>query len=185
MRRVIIESPYAGDVAENLRYLRACMRDCLLRGETPYASHALYTQEGVLDDLDLEERNLGINAGFEWRAAAEATVVYLDRGWSSGMRRGIEHAERIGHPIELRSLPGWSVEGAVAHAKVYAPLPGAERKEHCPHRLAGAEVPTHLPCDRGDLSRDGDMRGRCRYCGNRTEDGGDACGDPYCNVPSR
>ena len=108
MRRVIIESPYAGDVAENLRYLRACMRDCLLRGETPYASHALYTQ-GVLDDLDLEERNLGINAGFEWRAVAEATVVYLDRGWSSGMRRGIEHAERIGHPVELRSLPGWSI----------------------------------------------------------------------------
>ena len=115
MRRVVLESPYAGDVAENLRYLRAAMRDCLLRGETPYASHALYTQEGVLDDLDLEERNLGINAGFEWRAVTDATVVYVDRGVSSGMRRGIEHACRIGHTIEIRTLPGWSLpvtEGA-------------------------------------------------------------------------
>lgn len=47
MRLVIIESPFAGDVVRNLRYLRACMRDCLRRGEAPYASHALYTQPGV------------------------------------------------------------------------------------------------------------------------------------------
>lgn len=47
---VIIESPYAGDVDRNLEYLRAAMRDCLKRGEAPFASHALYTQPGVLDD---------------------------------------------------------------------------------------------------------------------------------------
>ena len=50
MTRVIVESPYAGDIEKNMRYLRACIRDCLLRGETPYASHALYTQDGVLRD---------------------------------------------------------------------------------------------------------------------------------------
>lgn len=35
------ESPYAGDVNLNLRYLRAAMADCLRLGESPYASHGL------------------------------------------------------------------------------------------------------------------------------------------------
>ena len=29
MRLVIVESPYAGDVELNIRYARACLRDCL------------------------------------------------------------------------------------------------------------------------------------------------------------
>ena len=40
MRLVVVESPYAGDVEANLAYLRRAMRDCLLRGEAPFASHA-------------------------------------------------------------------------------------------------------------------------------------------------
>ena len=107
-RRVVIESPYAGDVERNLRYLRAAMRDCALRGESPYASHALLTQPGVLDDSDPDERELGIRLGFEWRAAADATVVYTDLGFSSGMNYGIAHAQEIGCPIEYRTLGGWS-----------------------------------------------------------------------------
>jgi hypothetical protein len=47
MRRVVIESPYAGDVGLNLLYLRACLADSLSRGEAPYASHAIYTQPGA------------------------------------------------------------------------------------------------------------------------------------------
>ena len=107
MRRVIIESPFAGDVDRNLRYLRACIRDCLLRGEAPFASHAIYTQAGVLDDEVPKERQHGIEAGFAWRETADATVVYTDLGMSRGMRFGIEHAESIGHPIEYRTLEGW------------------------------------------------------------------------------
>lgn len=108
MRRVIVESPFAGDVEKHLRYVRACMRDALQRGESPYASHALYTQAGVLDDAIPEERELGIHAGFEWREAAHATVVYTDCGTSSGMRYGIEHATKIGQPVEYRTVPGWT-----------------------------------------------------------------------------
>ncbi len=59
MRRVIIESPYAGDVETNVRYARACVRDSLLHGEAPIASHLLYTQEGVLRDEVPEERRWG------------------------------------------------------------------------------------------------------------------------------
>lgn len=104
MTRVIIESPYAGDVEANLAYLRAALRDCLQRGEAPFASHGLYTQDGVLDDLVPSEREQGISAGFAWRSVADKTVVYTDRGMTSGMEAGIAHATRIGCPIEYRKL---------------------------------------------------------------------------------
>jgi hypothetical protein len=117
MKRVIIESPFAGrgdteeeraaDAARNLEYLRAAMRDCLLRGEAPYASHALYTQPGVLDDLKPDERCLGMNAGFAWRTAAEATVVYEDLGITPGMETGIKNDRSAGQLVYFRRLPGW------------------------------------------------------------------------------
>lgn len=104
MRRVIIESPYAGDVEANLTYLRACIRDCLLRGESPFASHAIYTQPGVLDDTNPEERKLGIQAGFEWRTCAHTTVVYTDLGITDGMKLGIENARGVGRFVEYRKI---------------------------------------------------------------------------------
>lgn len=103
-RLVIVESPYAGDVNHNIAYARACMRDCILRGEAPFASHLLYTQPGVLDDGNEAERQHGILVGFYWRKAAHATVVYTDLGISRGMAMGILDAERQGHPVERRSI---------------------------------------------------------------------------------
>ncbi len=104
MRLVVIETPFAGDVDANLEYLRRCMHDCFMRGEAPYASHALYTQPGVLDDDSDTERKLGMEAGFLWGDKAEACVVYQDRGVSSGMRAGIERAQERGQQIEYRWL---------------------------------------------------------------------------------
>ncbi len=110
MIRVIVESPYAGATARiierNERYLRACPRDCLLRGEAPFASHGLYTLPGVLEDAVRIERELGIRAGFVWRPAANKTVVYEDFGVSAGMEAGIAHAESIGQAVERRTLKG-------------------------------------------------------------------------------
>jgi hypothetical protein len=108
MRRVIVESPFAGDVELNVRYLRACLRDCLERGEAPFASHAIYTQPGVLDDGDRAQRELGIIAGFAWRRAADVTVVYADLGISRGMQLGIDDSVRAGVPVEHRTIGGWA-----------------------------------------------------------------------------
>lgn len=105
MRLVILESPYAGDIEENVEYARACLRDSLLRGESPIASHLLYTQPGVLDDTIPEERQLGIDAGLAWKAVVHASVVYIDRGISRGMREGIAAAQAAGIPVEVRHLP--------------------------------------------------------------------------------
>ncbi|TAL43762.1 MAG: hypothetical protein EPN91_05855, partial [Salinibacterium sp.] len=88
--------------------LRAALSDCLKREEAPFASHGLYAQDGVLDDDLPHERMLGINAGFAWRSAADATVVYTDRGITAGMQYGIDHATAQGRPIEYRTIPGWT-----------------------------------------------------------------------------
>jgi hypothetical protein len=111
MDPVIVESPFAGDVERNLRYVRACMHDCLVNyGEAPFASHALYTQPGVLNDELPEERQLGIRAGFAYRQLAHKTVVYEDFGHSGGMEYGINHADAAGHLIEYRKLPSELLE---------------------------------------------------------------------------
>ncbi len=105
MRRVILESPFAGDIDKNVRYARACLRDSLLRGEAPIASHLLYTQPGVLNDAIVAERQQGIDAGLIWREVADASVVYEDLGISRGMRYGIEAAKASGVEVEYRRLP--------------------------------------------------------------------------------
>jgi hypothetical protein len=107
VRRVILESPYAGDVEANVAYARACLRDCLERGEAPIASHLLYTQPGVLEDGNPFERKWGIDAGLVWSEQAEAAVFYLDRGWSAGMRIAKAHHLERGITVEDRLLPGY------------------------------------------------------------------------------
>jgi hypothetical protein len=107
-RLVIVESPFAAtaesSVERNIRYLRACLRDCIALGESPYASHGLLTQPGVLDDANPEDRDRGIWAGFAWRGVADRTVVYTDLGITRGMQTGIHHARHIGHQVEYREL---------------------------------------------------------------------------------
>lgn len=82
------------------------MHDCLMRSEAPFASHLLYTQAGVLDDDDPDERELGIEAGLAIGRMMRETVVYTDLGISDGMRRGIERAKRERRRIVYRKLGG-------------------------------------------------------------------------------
>lgn len=107
--RVILESPYGNKdprlIERNVTYARACIRDCLRHGETAYASHLLFTQEGILRDEVPEERQLGMEAGFAWISASHKTVVYTDFGISAGMKAGIIRAEALGHQIKFRNLP--------------------------------------------------------------------------------
>lgn len=72
------------------------------RGEAPYASHKLYP--GVLDDNVPAQREQGMSAGFVWGEKADLVAVYIDRGISPGMRKGIEVHKKNGIPVELRSL---------------------------------------------------------------------------------
>jgi len=104
--RVIIESPYAGEVERNISYARKALRDSLKRGESPIASHLLYTQEGVLDDKIPEERTHGIEAGLAWLQVADLHVFYVDYGMSNGMNIALERSKKSGIPVEIRQIGG-------------------------------------------------------------------------------
>lgn len=104
MIRVVLESPFSGDVEENIKYAKECIRDCLKRGEAPIASHLLFTQPGILDD-DVElERTLGMWAGWAWHGAADKVVFYADKGWSKGMEAAEELCNERGYNHETRWL---------------------------------------------------------------------------------
>ncbi len=115
MELVLVESPFAGwgqteierKACEqaNIEYARKCLAHCLVRGEAPYASHLLYTQEGVLDDNIPQERKMGIEAGLQWGSMAKKTVVYIDRGFTKGMAKGLRRAFADNRPFELRTHP--------------------------------------------------------------------------------
>lgn len=102
---VVIESPFKGEMGRNITYVRACMKHSLLNGEAPFASHALYTLPGVLDDTIPEQRQMGMWAGFDWGACADITAVYVDFGISDGMETGIANARAAGRRVSYRCLP--------------------------------------------------------------------------------
>ena len=127
MKLVIIESPLGTNsdgtrctdeqFKRNQEYVFACMLDSLIKGETPFASHALYPL--VLKDADPSERRLGMEAGFniakafywathgayEYGEDVEVIcAVYSDRGESSGMTEGIKQHKTNGFKIEKRYL---------------------------------------------------------------------------------
>lgn len=108
MRRVVVESPYAGEVERNVAYARAAVKDCLARGEAPIASHLLFTQPGILDDDIPEERAAGIAAGLEWAGFADVAAFYVNRGWSTGMLNARDHFLEVGIPIEVRKVESWA-----------------------------------------------------------------------------
>jgi hypothetical protein len=100
--RVLIESPFAGNVSENIAYARRCLLDSLTRGEAPFASHLLYTQ--VLDDRAEAERETGLQAASAWLEVADLVACYYDRGISGGMRAGLARARALRKRILFRSL---------------------------------------------------------------------------------
>lgn len=137
MNRVVVESPYAGPtpahVERNLKYLRLCMRDCLNRGEAPFASHGLYTQDGVLDDAVPAERTKGIAAGFTWAEVAHKRVFYTDLGSSGGMVMAIKHASLLGQVPEFRSL-------ATDAPELWAEFLAWERRQKLDHAIDGTAL---------------------------------------------
>lgn len=109
--RVLIESPISIGSSTGAKYNelygREALRDSLMRGEAPMASHMLYTQTYVLDESNADERAVAEAAGASWLPLAEAVVVYSDRGTTPAMQSGIDRAKALGIPVEYRSLEKW------------------------------------------------------------------------------
>ena len=105
MRAVVIESPYRGDVDRNVAYGIDAVRDCISRGEAPFAGHLIYTL--ALDDSLPHERSQGINLHLHWMSRVDACVVYSDLGITEGMQMGIDRAAEMGIAVEHRIIDGW------------------------------------------------------------------------------
>jgi hypothetical protein len=73
-----------------------------MRGESPYASHGLLP--GALDEDKGEERQLGIEAGYEWWFVADKIVFYEDNGWSNGMLTAMNRCLDQHKAHEVRNL---------------------------------------------------------------------------------
>lgn len=110
---VIIESPFApdpkldtqGQLNDSLNkhsYLDQCIRDCIGRNESPYASHLMLTT--ALDDRNIEQRTQGIEAGLAWKRVADKTVFYLDLGESTGMKLARSYCVQYGFAFEDRFI---------------------------------------------------------------------------------
>lgn len=106
-KRIMIESPLAGDTANNVAYAKYCMADAFKnRGEAPMAFHLLYTQS--LCDDNGAERKLGIDNSFVWHEVAEKKVFCIDYGFSQGMLLGYLDSIKKGIEVEFRSNLGSS-----------------------------------------------------------------------------
>ena len=140
MRRVILESPFAGNAWRRWRnrcYARSALADCLKRGEAPFASHLLYTQRGVLRDKVPAEREKGMRAGAAWYQFADLVAVYIDRGVSGGMIEGIRAARAAGIAIEYRAFD-WR---AVSEDRELMRVLGALRQKDRRAFACGGEPP--------------------------------------------
>lgn len=101
---VLLESPYYTEdksaMKENIKFAEECMRNSLMRGEAPMASHLLYTR--VLKEDG--ERSIGMSAALSWQTVVDKLVVYSDRGITDGMTESINLAAKKGLRIEYRTL---------------------------------------------------------------------------------
>ena len=107
LRKVVLESPFQASQGytreQHETYMLHCTADCYARGESPFASHHVGAK--VLNDDNPRERAIGIESGWPWGETADAIVVYTDFGISEGMALSIAHYEKLGKPIERRTLP--------------------------------------------------------------------------------
>lgn len=111
---VVIESPFSGDVQRNVEYARQAMRRVIESGNTPFASHLLYTQ--VLDDSIPQEREIGIRSGLAIYRKADECAVFAKYGCSSGMKTGILAA--IEHGVPIRVYDDEKISGMVTNKTV-------------------------------------------------------------------
>lgn len=117
MKLTILESPYAAATQEildiHIWYARSAMKQLLLEGYAPFASHLLYTQPGILDDNIQQERNQGILAGMLWSQHCSQVHMFIDLGISPGMASARRQHNDLGRVVINRRLThyrGWLID---------------------------------------------------------------------------
>jgi hypothetical protein len=137
MNRVIVCSPYAGDIEANVAYARRCLRHSFDQGEAPFASHLIYPQ--ALDDTDPLERARAIQATFEWIHNCDLVAFYVDLGWSPGMLQELKCARLFFRRLEVRRLDA-AVPRPEAELNIVKDLLDAGLVEEEPSPVEGVQV---------------------------------------------
>lgn len=124
MKKVVIESPFAGSTKLNIAYAKMAVHDSLSRGEAPIASHLLLAAHGICNDDEPYERSMGIDAGLAWHSVADDIAFYTDLGMSPGMEAAQKHALENGYAgkIVFRAMRN-------KHCDVAAAIAGYLNKE--------------------------------------------------------
>ena len=95
-KRVVIESPLAGDTVRNLRFLLWCCRAVWRKtGHHAIGSHLL--SPWFMDDADQDERAAGIANPWVWDRNVPHWF-FLDLGVSGGMRAAEKRCDESGVP---------------------------------------------------------------------------------------
>ena len=103
MKRIYLCSRYAGDTATNVVVAERLCRRLVDAGQAPFAPHLLYPR--FLDDGKLSEREIGIACGLTFMEVCNEVWLYTADGVSSGMRREVDHALRLGKPlVEIKEI---------------------------------------------------------------------------------
>lgn len=91
MKKIFICSPLRGDIEGNQQKARGYAREAILQGYLPIVPHIYFTQ--FLDEMNEEERSLGIKAGIEWLAGCDEMWIYGEP--TVGMKMEIAAFDRI------------------------------------------------------------------------------------------
>ena len=111
MKKVVLVSPYSGNLNLSVGYAKLCLQDMLEKGEAPIAGHLLFNQPGIFkDNCSLEEQNLKTLASHAWIKGADGIAVYEDFKVTSEMDLAIKVAWAVFTPIVHRRLSREKVE---------------------------------------------------------------------------
>src|SRR5262245_30775558 len=104
----LVISPYRGDqpgmLELNKAYLNVAIRDAVIRGYSPVATHKMFTES--LNDNDPTERILGMQQRDTFMRVSEGGWVNTDLEVSNGMKEDIEALKKRGIPVDYVYLYG-------------------------------------------------------------------------------
>ena len=99
---VFICSPYRGDTETNEQNARMYCSLAASQGCIPFAPHLLFTL--FLDDVQLEERRLGLHMGMEMLRLCDALWAFGEP--TQGMQAEMTLAKRMGSPVRRHDVKG-------------------------------------------------------------------------------
>jgi len=107
VKRIFVCSPYRGatqgEMLENCKRADDACLYVVRQGHAPFAPHLFYPR--FLEDTGAE-REEGLGCGEAWLAVCDEMWVF-GKTISSGMRREMERAEKLGKPVIQHVGPQW------------------------------------------------------------------------------